>query len=580
MNSKAFCELHGIRRPMTVPRTPQQNGVAERKNRTVLNMARTMLKSKEMPKEFWAEAVACAVYLLNRSPTRSLEKITPQEAWSGWKPSVKHLRVFGSICYVHVPEQQRTKLDDRSKKMVFLGYDESSKGYKCFDPIAKKVVISRDVEFEEDASWNWNTQKGEMYHFLPHQEEKEDDEEQEIEEAIKEKKWIQAMEEEIHSIEKNDTWELATLPSGHEAIGVKWVYKIKRNAKGEVERYKARLVAKGYKQKHGVDYEEVFAPVARLETIRLLIALAAQNRWPIHQMDVKSAFLNGNNQHMYENFKKVMAQEFEMSDMGLMSYYLGLEVKQRSDGIFISQEAYARETLKKFKMKECNPVTTPIECGVKLSKDDGARKVDSTTFRSLVGSLSDYAGDVDDRKSTTGFVFYFGENAISWCSRKQPIVTLSTCESEYVATNAGTCHAIWLRRLLSELYFAQDRATKIMVDNKSAIALAKNPVFHDRSKHIDARFHFIRDCIANKEIEVEYVKTLDQVADIFTKALKKDRFQQLREMIGVVKESSLEGVLRISRNKLASFQPTYLLAGLISADLFISRSKFSADFEK
>ncbi|KAL0355685.1 UNVERIFIED_CONTAM: Copia protein [Sesamum radiatum] len=178
---KAFCELHGIRRPMTVPRTPQQNGVAERKNRTVLNMARTMLKSKEMPKEFWAEAVACAVYLLNRSPTRSLEKITPQEAWSGWKPSVKHLRVFGSICYVHVPEQQRTKLDDRSKKMVFLGYDESSKGYKCFDPIAKKVVISRDVEFEEDASWNWNTQKGEMYHFLPHQEEKEDDEEQEIE---------------------------------------------------------------------------------------------------------------------------------------------------------------------------------------------------------------------------------------------------------------------------------------------------------------------------------------------------------------------------------------------------------------
>ncbi|KAL0403441.1 UNVERIFIED_CONTAM: Retrovirus-related Pol polyprotein from transposon RE1 [Sesamum radiatum] len=163
----------------------------------------------------------------------------------------------------------------------------------------------------------------------------------------------------------------------------------------------------------------------------------------------------GNNQHMYENFKKVMAQEFEMSDMGLMSYYLGLEVKQRSDGIFISQEAYARETLKKFKMKECNHVTTPIECGVKLSKDDGAK------------------------------------SRLNYISK-------SCWES-------------------------------------------KNPVFHDRSKHIDARFHFIRDCIANKEIEVEYVKTLDQVADIFTKALKKDRFQQLREMIGVVKESSLEG---------------------------------------
>ncbi|KAL0457722.1 UNVERIFIED_CONTAM: Retrovirus-related Pol polyprotein from transposon TNT 1-94 [Sesamum latifolium] len=180
------------------------------------------------------------------------------------------------------------------------------------------------------------------------------------------------------------------------------------------------------------------------------------------------------------------------------------------------------------------------ECGVKLSKDDGARKVDSTTFRSLVRSLCDYASDVDDRKSTTGFVFYFGENAISWCSKKQPIVTLSTCDSEYVATTAGTCHAIWLRRLLSKLYYAQDGATKIMVENKSTIALAKNPVFHDRSKHIDVRFHFIRDCVANKEIEMEYVKTLDQVADIFIKALKKDRFQQLRGMIGVVKESSLE----------------------------------------
>ncbi|KAL0454379.1 UNVERIFIED_CONTAM: Retrovirus-related Pol polyprotein from transposon TNT 1-94 [Sesamum latifolium] len=225
--------------------------------------------------------------------------------------------------------------------MVFLGYDESSKGYKYFDPIAKKVVISRDVEFEEDASWNWNIQKGEMYHFLPHLEE-EENEEQEVEgdnstpsspsssdqspryrsisdiynatermnghnlfclfmndeplsfeEAIKEKKWTQAMEEEIDSIEKNYTWELATLPSGHKTIGVKCVYKIKRNTKGEVERYKARLVAKEYKQKYGVAYEEVFAPVARLETIRLLIAFAVQNRWLIHQMDVKSALLNG-----------------------------------------------------------------------------------------------------------------------------------------------------------------------------------------------------------------------------------------------------------------------------------------------
>ncbi|KAL0310132.1 UNVERIFIED_CONTAM: Retrovirus-related Pol polyprotein from transposon TNT 1-94 [Sesamum calycinum] len=120
---------------------------------------------------------------------------------------------------------------------------------------------------------------------------------------------------------------------------------------------------------------------------------------------------------------------------------------------------------------------------------------------------SDYAGDVDDHKSTIRFVFYFGENAIS-CSRKQPIVTISTCESKYVAPIAGTCHAIWLRRLLSELYFAHDGATKIMVDNKSAIALAKNSVFHDRSKHTDVKFHVIRDCITNKEITPQLPKCI------------------------------------------------------------------------
>ncbi|XP_074572622.1 uncharacterized protein LOC141829102 [Curcuma longa] len=113
-----------------VPRSPQQNGVAERKNRTILNMARSMLKSKDMPKEFWAEAMACAVYLSNRSPTKSLKNVTPQEAWSGWKPTISHLRVFGSIAFAHIHEQERSKLDDRSQKLIFIGYDENSKGYR------------------------------------------------------------------------------------------------------------------------------------------------------------------------------------------------------------------------------------------------------------------------------------------------------------------------------------------------------------------------------------------------------------------------------------------------------------------
>ncbi|CAH9069840.1 unnamed protein product [Cuscuta europaea] len=745
-----FCEDNGIRRPMTVPRTPQQNGVAERKNRTILNMARSMLKTKNMPKDFWAEAVDCAVYLQNRCPTKSLDGKTPQEAWHGGKPGVSHLRVFGCIAYAHVPDQTRSKLDDKSEKFIFIGYDKHSKGYKLYNPNFKKLIISRDVEFDEEGSWDWSIGDKEDYSLLPPMEYEEEVEENHenttpppsptqaqasspssdereiprmrsieelygvtqnlnsndeltlfclfgdceplsFQEATRNKKWRDAMDDEIKSIVKNKTWELATLPPKHKAIGVKWVFKIKKNAKGEVEKYKARLVAKGYAQRHDIDYEEVFAPVARLETIRLIIAFAAHNKWKIHQMDVKSAFLNGfleeevyieqpegykvkgqegkvlrlskalyglkqaprawnsridqyfqangfvkcpqehalyikknhqgdillvciyvddliftgNNMTMFDEFKQVMTKEFEMTDIGLMSYYLGIEVKQMNDGIFITQEGYTREVLKKFNMEDSKPVSTPVESGLKLSRYDKGKLIDPTYFKSLVGSLryltctrpdilfgvglvsrfmeapttthlkagkrilrylkgtteyglfyssydefklvgysdSDWGGDIDDRKSTTGFVFYMGNTAFTWVSKKQPIVTLSTCEAEYVAATSSVCHAIWLRYILQALSMSQEEATTIFVDNKSAIALAKNPVFHDRSKHIDTRYHFIRGKIAEKEVQVEYVKTQDQVADILTKPLKHDVFAKMRNLLGVAK-SSLRGDVR------------------------------------
>ena len=741
-----FCEENGIRRPLTLPYSPQQNGVVERKNRSILNAARSMLKSKRMPKEFWAEAVDCAIYLSNRSPTRSVWGKTPQEAWSGRKPGISHLKVFGSIAYAQVPKQKRSKLDDRSEKYVFIGYDSRSKGYKLYNPSNGKVISSRDVVFDEESTWDWETQEGEQYDFfplfkgseeeseelqdpmtpppspLPTQEDPSSEESsserprrmrnlQELyevtsnqdnltlfclfadcepigfEEAVQSKKWRVAMDEEIQAIKKNDTWELADLPKGHKAIGVKWVYKAKKNAKGEVERYKARLVAKGYKQRAGIDYDEVFAPVARLETIRLIISIAAQMKWNIYQMDVKSAFLNGfleeevyleqpmgyevkghenkvlklnkalyglkqaprawntridkyfqennftkcphehalytkqdngnillvclyvddliftgNNPRMFEDFKKAMAREFEMTDIGLMSYYLGIEVKQSKEGIFISQEGYAKEVLKRFNMANCKPISTPVECGAKLSKVDEREKVDPTYFKSLVGSLryltctrpdilfgvglvsrfmeeptmthlktakrilryikgtldfglfysssnnfrlvgysdSDWAGDLDDRKSTTGFLFYLGDTAFTWISKKQPIVTLSTCEAEYVAAASCVCHAMWLRSLLKELNFAQEEATEIFVDNQSAIALAKNPVFHDRSKHIDTKYHFIRECMANMEVRMTHARSEDQIADILTKPLKHESFFKLRNLLGVTK-SSLKG---------------------------------------
>ncbi|KAE8727985.1 hypothetical protein F3Y22_tig00004899pilonHSYRG00012 [Hibiscus syriacus] len=743
-----FCEANGIRRPMTVPRSPQQNGVAERKNRTILDMARSMLKSKKLPKEFWAEAVSCAVYLSNRSPTRSVWGKTPQEAWSGRKPGISHLRTFGSIAHVHVPDERRTKLDDKSESFIFIGYDANSKGYKLYNPDNKKFVISRDVVFNEEGEWDFNSHTDD-FNFFPQFEEDEqtmreqlDESQQELatpptsptsttqgdsspsssssgsqseelcnaqealeismsfQEAVQEKKWRDAMDEEIKAIEKNDTWELTSLPKGHKAIGVKWVYKTKQNAKGEIERHKARLVAKGYSQKAGIDYDEVFAPVARLETIRLIISLAAQNKWKIQQMDVKSAFLNGvleeelyiqqpsgyevkghedkvlklkkalyglkqaprawnsridkyfqengfnkcpyehalyikikdedilivclyvddliftgSNPSMFNEFKDVMMKEFEMTDMGLMAYYLGIEVKQQNDGIFISQESYAKEILKKFKMENCKPISTPAEYGIKMTKHEEGESVDPTFFKSLVGSLryltctrpdiihavglvsrymespttthfkaakrilrylkgtidfglfysvsndyklvgysdSDWGGDIDNRRSTTGFVFFMGDIAFTWMSKKQPIVTLSTCEAEYVAATSCVCHAIWLRNLLKEIGLIQEEPTKVCVDNKSAIALAKNPVFHDRSKHIDIRYHYIRECVARKDVEVEYVKSQDQVADIFTKPLTSEDFLRLRNLLGVTRSSLREGLFLSSINTPSHF---------------------------
>jgi hypothetical protein len=152
-----FCSDHGIKRQLTAAYTPQQNGVAERKNRTLMDMVRSKIAGRNVPKVFWPEAIKWATHVMNRSPTLSVKDITPEEAWSGKKPAVHYFRIFGCLAFAHVPDSQRIKMDNKSIKCIHLGVSDESKAYKLYDPIKKKILISRDVVFEENKSWKWNS---------------------------------------------------------------------------------------------------------------------------------------------------------------------------------------------------------------------------------------------------------------------------------------------------------------------------------------------------------------------------------------------------------------------------------------
>lgn len=500
-------------------------------------------------------------------------------------------------------------------------------------------------------------------------------------EVVKSEHCKKAMEVEIKSIEKKYTWFLTDLPKGAMQIEVKWVFKMKLNEHGEVEKFKAHLVAKGYVQRYGIDYVEVFAPVARMDNVRIILALAAQKEWKVYQLDVKYAFLHGelmedvyvgqpidfvkkgephkvykirkalygleqaprawfscieayflkegfekcsseqtlfvktsiqgkllivslyvddliytgNDESMMGEFKKSMMKEFDMSDLGKMMYFLGIEVQQLENGIFISQKKYARDILKRFQMEECNAVLNPIIPGFKISKDENEVKVESTFYKQLVGSLiyltstrsdlmyavslisrymsqptklhlmtakrvlryvkgtisfgilyqkgvssmltvyndSDYAGCLEERKSTLGYAFMISSGVVAWSSRKQPIVTLPTTEVEYVATTTYVCQAMWMKMVLKKLGCDNNECITIFCDNSSTIKLSKNPVLHRRNKHIGVRFHFLRDLCKERAICLIYCGSQDQVVGLLTKSLKLEQFQKPRELLEI-----------------------------------------------
>ena len=384
-NFAKFCGEKGISHEFTVPYCPQQNGVAERMNRTIMEGARSMLFQAKLPLEFWAEACSTAVYLHNRSPTTALKDENPFERLFGRRPDISHLRVFACVSYVHVPDGQRRKLDAKARKSISVGYPPGVKGYKLYDLEKKKFVVGRDVQFFEQNFDHFKIKskdavQADMRSLFPdadqvsesvtqhplHEEpavpedveppvqknvgpavpqigepvgvpneeapvqrtyedvfmeevrnlppvrerrmpsrfcdeycllvDSEIDEPKTVQEALNGEQsfqWREAMESEYSSLLKNDTWDLVPPPEGKNIVGSRWILKVKRDEDGGVVRFKARLVARGFSQVKGVDYDDVFSPVARYTSVRSLLALTNAPDLEIHQMDVKTAFLNG-----------------------------------------------------------------------------------------------------------------------------------------------------------------------------------------------------------------------------------------------------------------------------------------------
>lgn len=371
-----FLKVNGVEVQRTAPYSPQQNGVAERKNRTLMEMARCLLSDAGMPNKYWGEAVHFANHLQNILPSKSVNR-TPFEHWYNKKPIYCNLRRFGSKCFVRIQDVKRQKLDPKAEEAVLLGFAIESKAYKCYILRTQKVVISRDVKFCEDVNSKLtplSSGKNENHSVteeddsfvefviplikttdidetapaeneaeknaapaeadkpaetpLPRRSERlasVSSNRQQIQEidiirqndhidkvtqyewlvvngepktyndAIScdnKEQWIEAMSEEMQSIQENETWDLVELPAGSKAIGCKWVFKRKEDASGNTK-YKARLVAQGFSQKYGKDYDEVFAPVARQATLKILLSISANKQMKVMHFDAKNAFLNG-----------------------------------------------------------------------------------------------------------------------------------------------------------------------------------------------------------------------------------------------------------------------------------------------
>ncbi|CAL8132132.1 unnamed protein product [Prunus armeniaca] len=625
-----LCEVEGIQRQLSMAYTPQQNGVVERKNRTVVEMAKAMLHEKGLPYYLWAEAVHTAVYLLNRCPTKALGDKTPFEAYSGRKPGLAHLKIFGCLCYVHIPSEVRQKLDAKSTKSIFVGYAICEKGYRVYDPATKKILLSRDVVFDENATWDLIQMSDKQGSVINHEEQADlpndlsqvtpsrshdhlqtprtsdisssmrntqaydhtplkwrnlDDvlaqcnlcimEPEKFDEAAKDESWMKAINDELSMIEKNSTWELVDRPADKPIIGVKWVFKTKLNLDGsaprawygEIDTYFAQC---GFTKSQS---EATLYTKTRGEAEILIVSIY-----------VDDIVYTGSSQSMLEEFKQDMMVKYEMTDLGLLHHFLGMGVIQTHTNIFLHQKKYAAALLSKFGLHECKPVSIPLVTTEKLSKEDGSGPTNEEQYRKIVGSLLYltatrpdimYASSLlarfmhcptNKHYGTAKRVLRYIQGTLDYgleYVKGRNAMLIGYCDSDWsgsVNDNKSTSGhqsngivLLFLRHrqntsvLQKQLHkqFGSAEATPLHCDNTAAIAITKNPVFHQKTKYIDRRYHFIKDALQEGIINLIYCPTNEQLANIFTNSLAKDRFCYLRDKLCVKSAQKLKGSVEL-----------------------------------
>jgi Reverse transcriptase (RNA-dependent DNA polymerase) len=494
--------------------------------------------------------------------------------------------------------------------------------------------------------------------------------------------WEMACADEMRAFEHMGVYEVVLHPAGQKTVGSKWVFCIKRRPTGEIQKYKARIMAQGFTQIEGIDYDKTFAPVAKLTSIRTILAIAAKLNLEVQQMDIKSAYLNAkleeeiymapppgldmpdrmvlrlvkavygmkqggqmwyqdicatleemgythlesdhavfirvrdgtfsiialyvdnismasNDLNAIEQDKVKLKQKYQMTDLGDISWILSMRITHdcKKGTIAVSQQQYTEDVLQKFSKADIHPISTPALANEHLIKLDSP-KIDTKSYQRAVGALmyltlgtrpnlsyaigvlgrysanpgpdhqcaldrvfkylratsdcglvfqrgtekgltlegyadADWASNLNDRWSTLGYVFMLASAAVSWSLKKQTSVALSSTKAKYISGAHAAKELIWLRQLLARLSFAMNSPMTLLIDNQSAIAIAKNPAHHERTKHIEVRYHFLKKKVEEKEIELKYVPTTEQPTDTMTKGLSHEKHELFVGQMGL-----------------------------------------------